>query len=298
MDVRIDVDRIDHAAGLDPAVDALGRAVDRGLPKGPVKDALHGTWLGHPLHPLLTDLPIGCFTSATALDLLGGARLAPAAQRLVGAGVLAAVPTAAAGLADWSELDRGSKRAGLVHAAANAVALACYAASWLARRKGHRGRGVLLALAGSGATTVGGYLGGHLSYRRGAGVARTAFEDQPVAWTPVCDASALAERELTRVDAAGAPVLLWRDGERIRALADVCTHLGGPLHEGTVRDGCVVCPWHGSTFRLADGRVERGPAQNPQPAYDARVVDGRVEVRRRAAGMDRAGADPVVTSRA
>lgn len=281
MDVRLDVERLDYATGLDPVVEALVAASDKVIPAGAIRNTLQGTWLGHPLHPLLTDLPIGCWTSAVLLDLLGGTRMAPAAQRLVGAGVVAALPTAAAGAADWTALARPGARAGVVHAAANTVALALYAASWRARRKGRRARGIALSFAGSAAVTVGGYLGGHLTYRQAASVSRNADEEGPLEWTEVADAAAVSDRKPTLVDADGVGVVVYRDGDRWDALADRCTHAGGPLHEGEVHDGCITCPWHGSTFRLDDGTVERTPAVSPQPAFDVREVAGKVQVRRR-----------------
>ena len=285
MDVRVQVERLDWSPALDRPVEVLGKVAGKLLPKGTVKDVLHGTWLGHPLHPLLTDLPIGCWTNAMLLDVVGGERGRPAADLLGGAGVLLALPTAAAGRADWSELDRPAARTGVVHAAANVIGLALYSASWVARRRGRRGQGVALSFLGATAATVGGFLGGHLSYRRGAGVSRNAFEDPPKDWAVVLDEAELAERAPARVDVDGVAVLLYRDGERIFAVSAVCSHVGGPLEEGEIGDGdqpAVTCPWHGSTFRLANGVPVRGPAQSPVPTFDARVSMGKVQVRRRA----------------
>lgn len=157
---------------IDGLVDALDRGVSTWLPRGPLKDLAHGVWLGHPLHPVLSDLPIGFWTSAWVLDIAGGARAEPAADALVGLGVLSAAPTVIAGAADWSELDRPARRDGVVHALANATATVLYAASFVSRRAGHRRIGVALGFAGAAAATAGGYLGGHLVFRRGAGVDR------------------------------------------------------------------------------------------------------------------------------
>src|SRR2546423_6577553 len=179
MDIRLDVERIDNAAALDPAVKAVRNAVNSALPPGPLRDTLNGVWLGHPLHPLLTHVALGLWTGALVLDVVGGKKGRKAADRLIALGVLSAVPTAAAGLADWDDLDPPELRAGLVHAAANTTAVVLFSSSWVARKRGRRGRGFLLALAGSAATTVGGYLGGHLTYRLGAGVNRNAFEHLP-----------------------------------------------------------------------------------------------------------------------
>lgn len=156
------VARVEEADALDRPAVALQRAVDRVLPSGAAKDLLRGTWLGHPLHPMLTDLPIGFWTSAWVLDILGPRRHRDAARVLVGLGVVSALPAAASGLSDWSATGGGSRRVGLVHAAANASAAVLYLGSWWARRRGHLARGVALGWGGAVAATVGGHLGGHL----------------------------------------------------------------------------------------------------------------------------------------
>lgn len=281
--------KLEQAAALDPAAGAVERLVQRALPRGPVKDALHGVWLGHQLHPLLIALPIGFWSSAGLLDLVGGRSSRGAAQRLVAAGVLVAVPTAASGLADWSELGlvKAPKRVGLVHAAANTLTLGLYGASWWARRQGDQARGRALALVGAAGLAVGGYLGGHLAYAQAVGVNRNADAAKgPTDWTDAGAASDLSEDGLLRVEAAGQPVVLARVGGQLRGLLATCSHYGGPLDEGDVTgsgpDACVVCPWHRSAFRLRDGGVVHGPATVPQLAFDVRVVDGRLQVRARA----------------
>lgn len=154
---------LDGAEGLDAVADPIHGALDRRMP-GRVRSILQGEWLGHPLHPMLTDLPIGFWTSAWVLDLVGGERSQPVADAFVAAGVAMAVPAVWAGWADWIELPREKRRAGLVHAGANAAATGLYAASLLARRRGARGLGVGLGHAGAAVATVGGYLGGHLAF--------------------------------------------------------------------------------------------------------------------------------------
>jgi nitrite reductase/ring-hydroxylating ferredoxin subunit/uncharacterized membrane protein len=265
---------------LDAPAKRLAKVVRSALPGGPVKDVLSGTFLGHPLHPLLTDLPIGSWTSALMLDWVGGPESRTGARRLIAAGILAALPTAAAGYSDWADTEVSSpavRRTGMVHAAANVTALGFFTASYLARRRGRGGRG--LALTGAGALVAGGHLGGHLAYVEGVGVNQTAFEEGPGDWTPTVTEEELSEGPLC-ARAGDVDVLIVRDGDGIRALDNRCTHRGGPLHDGEVTDGCVTCPWHGSRFRLADGSVERGPASSPQPLYETRVTDGRIEVRR------------------
>lgn len=280
--------QLERARALDPATDALAGVANRVLRPGPVKDLLHGTWLGHPVHPVLVAVPIGLWTGASVLDLTGDRR---GARRLVAAGVLSALPTAATGLADWSELGqaRRPRRVGLVHAVANWSTIAVYVASWQARRRGEHVRGAALALVGAGGLGVGGYLGGHLAYSQAVGVNRNHdVVARPEDWTDVAAESDLVEGRPLRVDVKGQPAVLVRSGGEVHALGAVCSHWGGPLDQGSVQDGCVECPWHGSRFWLADGSVERGPATFPQPLYDVRITAGRVEVRARAAAPAKA----------
>jgi nitrite reductase/ring-hydroxylating ferredoxin subunit/uncharacterized membrane protein len=276
------VRRISRNKRLDIVGQALGGTVGKFVKPGPVKDLLSGTWLGHALHPLLTDLPIGSFTSAMALDLLGGEEAAGGAQTLIGLGILSAVPTALSGLSDLSDVYEERDRAvGAAHALSNTATLACYGLSYLARRRGRRGIGIFLSFAGSAAMSWSAYLGGHLSLRRGIGVNHTAFEEPISDWTAVLDDKELQEGEAKNVSAGGNQVLLYRFAGEICALSDVCNHAGGPLHEGDIDGLGVTCPWHGSHFDLTDGSVLRGPATAPQPSYEARVQDGKIEVRSR-----------------
>jgi nitrite reductase/ring-hydroxylating ferredoxin subunit/uncharacterized membrane protein len=247
--------------------------------RGKARDALTGAWLGHALHPVLTDLPIGFWTSAFTLDLIGGRRSRAAAQRLVGLGVLTALPAAAAGAADWSDTAGKDRRVGLVHAALNSAAIACFTASWFARRRGRHARGVLYGLAGSTVATGGGFFGGHLVQRLGIGVDHTVYDELPSVWTPTRPAADWLDDTPIRVDVDGTPVVVVREDGEWFGLAARCTHAGGPLDEGEVRDGCVKCPWHGSRFRLIDGTVAQGPAFAPQPVVAVRVRDDVVEVR-------------------
>jgi nitrite reductase/ring-hydroxylating ferredoxin subunit/uncharacterized membrane protein len=265
---------------LDPPAFKVLEVVNRAIAPGRLRDALSGAFLGHTLHPLMTDLPIGSWTSAMVLDLTAGRAGRKAARRLIGTGILASLPTALTGAVEWADSAGrrpSTRRLGLVHASANVTALSLYGASYLARRRGRGGRG--LALAGGAALAVGGHLGGHLAYVNGEGVAVTSFESGPRNWIPTVAEAGLAEGRPACVLAGDVPVLLVREGERIHALADHCNHRGGPLHEGEVADGVVTCPWHGSKFRLQDGSVERGPASSPQPAFEARVQGGTIEVR-------------------
>jgi nitrite reductase/ring-hydroxylating ferredoxin subunit len=273
------VRRIERFTALDKVAKPLAGLVGKAVRPRGVRNLLSGTKLGHPAHPMLTDLPIGAWSMSALLDTVGGASAEPAADLLIGAGILSAIPTAMTGLNDWSDTIGGETRVGVVHAGANVAALGLYGASLLARRGGRRGRGKALGFAGLGVLMVGGYLGGHLSFARAVNVNHTAFEHGPQEWTPVLADAELGEGDHRRVTAGEATVLLVRDDGQLYALANTCSHAGGPLDEGELVDGCVVCPWHGSTFRLTDGSIVRGPASTPQPAYQARVRDGKIEVR-------------------
>lgn len=276
--------KLERAKALDPVADGVERVVHTVLPRGPVKDALHGRWLGHAVHPLLVTLPIGMWTGSLAFDLTGDDK---AAKRLVGLGLLSVAPTAAAGLADWSELGsaRRPKRVGLVHAASNTVTAALFAASWLARSRGDHTRGRTLSLAGALTMAAGGYLGGHLSYSEGVGVNRNADEAKaPLDWTDAAAGTDVVEASPHRVDVDGQAVVLVRRAGTVHAMGAICSHWGGPLDEGELAltsggDACLVCPWHQSEFRLEDGSVARGPATSPQTSYDVRETGGRLEVR-------------------
>jgi nitrite reductase/ring-hydroxylating ferredoxin subunit/uncharacterized membrane protein len=271
--------RLEEADALDEPAAKLAEVVHAATQPRLVKNALSGTWLGHRFHPLMVPLPIGFWTGALIFDLIATRPARWAADVLVGSGVVAAVPTAAAGLSDWSDTYGGARRVGLVHASVNTLALTCYSASLVARLLGRRKAGVGLGLAGAAAITVGGYLGGHLSYVQAIGVERKAFAGGPKEWTAVLDTAELEEGRPRVVQAGDTEVMLFREGGRLHALWATCTHEGGPLAEGRFADGCVTCPWHGSTFRLADGEVVRGPAAASQPVYETRVSDGKIEVR-------------------
>ena len=262
--------------------ETVGKLADR-IGPGPVKDLLSGTWLGHPLHPMLTDLPIGAWTSAFVLDVVGGERAADAARMLVGVGVVAAVPTAVSGWSDWADTEGEDRTIGLTHALGNIAATALYGASWLARKGGRRGLGIALAMAGGGIASGTAYLGGHLVYGRGVGVDTTAFDRVPKGWTAAMSAEDLPGEGSVEVPVRGVPIMIVRRNGQLFALHDRCTHRGGPLHRGELDGDTVTCPWHGSCFRLSDGGIVRGPATAPQPSYEVRIQGANVEVRRRTA---------------
>jgi nitrite reductase/ring-hydroxylating ferredoxin subunit len=279
------VEALEAAGGLDGPGKAVGKAVRGALSPGAVKDALSGTWLGHALHPLLTDVVIGSFVSASLLDVLGGDADGSAAERLIGVGIAAYGPTALTGVNDWADTevtDDRVRRIGLVHAGSNLTALGLYTASLAARRRGARGRGKLLGLSGAAVLAAGGYLGAHMSFVQGVGPNQTAFDEGPDEWTPAVDAGDLADGEPKAAVVGDTPVLLVRHGDSVHALHDRCSHRGCLLSDGEVDGHLVVCACHGSRFDLRDGSVDRGPATAPQPAYEAREREGRIEIRLRA----------------
>lgn len=264
---------------LDPLATVLEALADRTVTPPLLRDALSGTWLGHPLHPLLVAVPIGSWVGASVLDVLGRRNDRLAARRLVGLGLVAAFPTALAGLSDWRYTAGPERRIGAAHALANYASLALYGASWCARRSGGDRAGATLALLGSGTLAAGGYLGGHLSYAHGVGVDTTAFQAPPDEWTPVADEGEVGGDALERVEAGGVAVLLAQVDGSLVAYGDRCSHRGGPLSEGRREDDCVRCPWHDSRFDLRDGSVTGGPATRPQPRYEVRTEGGRIEIR-------------------
>jgi nitrite reductase/ring-hydroxylating ferredoxin subunit/uncharacterized membrane protein len=275
------VDRIGRATSLDGVAGAIRDVTKKLLRPGRFKDALHGVWLGHPVHPALAQFAVGCFTSAALLDMTGDRQ---GAARLIRFGVLGSLPAAMAGLADYAEGHEEQQRIGVVHAAANTVALGCYLVSLRLRATGRPG-GVLTGLTGFSLAATGAALGGDLAFRWASGPNHAAEVPHagPADWTDLGAVADFAEGEPVRVMAGLIPVLvLLADGEFF-VLHDRCSHMAAPLHQGDVveQDGdrCVVCPWHRSVFRLADGAIVRGPATAPQPVLDHRVTDGRLEAR-------------------
>ena len=274
------ISRLDQASSLDGLV-AVGQRAARLIPPGGFRDALHGTWLGHPLHPMLVQAAAGTWLSASILDLTGSDDRA--ARSLAAAGLAASVPAIAAGAADWSEQHEQQMRVGVIHALANAVAVACYGGSLLTRsRRASHG----LRLGGLAALGAGGLLGGHLSFRLAGGANHAEAVPHLIepGWQPLMAAKDLPDGKPVRLLLGEVPVLVVRDGSQVHVLADRCSHMSGPLSDGDLGDGCVTCPWHGSIFRLSDGKVIQGPATAPQPVFQSRVTDGTLQVRLPGAG--------------
>ncbi len=291
------IGRIEAEARLDEAGRVLETAMARpaqvaGAPAQALGDALHGTGFGHPVHPMVVTVPIGAWTLAVALDLLarlGFARRRPAdrtSRTAIRLGAVGAVAATATGLADWQHLNERARRVGLVHAAVNGTALALMLLSLGLRGRGRQGAGQLASAAGWASMAVGGYLGGHLVYRQRVGVDHADRSPVPRDFTAVARLDDLQEDQPRRVmlrDAEAAldvPVVLVRHRGQIRAMGARCSHLGGPLDQGWVLQGQLVCPWHGSRFALDSAQPTAGPATCAQPRYDVRLRDGHVEIRR------------------
>ncbi len=245
-----------------------------------VKNAMHGVWLGHPLHPVFTDIPIGAWTAALAIDACadGDRGMHRAATVALGVGLLGAAASAVTGLTDWSETDGRARREGLLHGLLNIAATAFTAVAYAQRISNGGDRGRACAWTGYAIALGSAYLGGDLVYGHRIGVTHAAV-DQPEQFTAVAQTADVPEGSMRRAHQEGADVLLVRQRGRLCGLAHPCAHLGGPLSEGTLKDGSVVCPWHGSEFALDSGRVINGPATQPQPVFEVRERDHRIEVK-------------------
>ncbi len=281
------IDRVARNPALDPIADAiqpeLRRLLDGTGSSAWLKNALHGTWLGHSLHAIITDIPIGAWTVAAILDALevaGRRDLAPGADAAVLIGIAGGVGAIVTGLAEWSDTKDEPKRLGLAHALLNDAGFSAYVLAFILRRTGKRGAGIATAFFGYGMISLAAYLGGELSFGMQIGVKHTAEPvEPPEAFTAVLPEHDLEIDRPTRVDLAGAPVLLVRDEHGIHAISAVCTHRGAPLDQGALADGCIVCPWHGSRFAIRDGSVREGPATFPQARFETRVLAGQIELR-------------------
>ena len=282
------VEYITTLSWLDRASDAVHRVALRVLGTGErrrrLRDFLHGTWLGHPLHPAVTDVPIGAWTATALLDALDSRSRAGAYRRAADAalalGLGGAVVSAASGVADWSWTYGQTRRVGFAHALLNSLAMLCYGGSLLGRLIGRRRGALGLSTAGYLCALGGAFLGGELVYRLGMAVNRNAWTAGPPDFSAVMPASGLPEGRSTRATVDGVDLLLVRRGGQIWAVEQTCSHEGGPLAEGELRDETITCPWHGSQFRITDGAVVHGPATAPLPRFEVRVREGMIEVRR------------------
>jgi nitrite reductase/ring-hydroxylating ferredoxin subunit/uncharacterized membrane protein len=286
LELRV-VDSLAQQKWLGQASKSVQKAV-QGLFKAggsaaqPIADVLHGTWLGHPLHPVLTDIPIGAWTTALALDTLdrlGERDYSAGADAAIALGLAGAVGAAASGLTDWKETQERPLRIGLIHGSLNVGATLLYTTSLLLRRAGARSAGQATAIAGYLLTIVAAYLGGDMVFRDQIGVSHSEPVWSALKFTAVLPDAKLAENEPRRVEVGERRIVLVRQDGQIYALAERCSHLGGPLSDGEIENGCIICPWHGSRFALDDGHPVDGPATVPQATFETRVRDGQIEVR-------------------
>ncbi len=296
---------IAHQDWLKPVEETVQQGIHRvfrsaGNTGQKAKNALHGTWLGHPLHVVLTDLPIGAWTATLVFDMIDALsdsrEFGVAADRALTVGIVGAVGAAITGLTDWQDTDPPARRIGLAHGLLNVGGVALFTASLFARRRKSRGYGRALAALGYAIASFSAFLGGSLVYGQRLGVDHTAGQEFPDDFVPVLAESELSEGSLRRVDYRGTPILLAKRNQRIFALAHTCSHLGGPLSDGEFIDGSVKCPWHGSRFALEDGRVLDGPAVHPQPCLETRVRNGHIEVTKRVAELSTGGTASLPTA--
>lgn len=264
---------------LDKALYADGRP---SLQK--IRNFLNGTWLGQPLHVVLTDVPIGAWTVAMvfdALDLVRNRReFSLAADTSVEMGLLGAAGAAVTGLTDWSDVDPPARRLGLIHGLLNVGVTALFTTSLVFRKRKSRTASRVAAGLGYALLSLSAHLGGKMVYEKRVGVDRTAGEVFPKDFVAVLAESKLAESTPTRAVHEGVPILLVRRGQRMFAMAETCSHFSGPLSEGKLVGDSIVCPYHASRFALDDGRVLDGPAVHPQPCLEVRVRNGQIEVRK------------------
>ncbi len=250
---------------------------------------LNGTWIGHPLHPAITDVPIGAWVIAAIFDIIwlispsSLAWAARGAEVAVALGILGALGAAVTGLADWSDTYGSERRVGLNHAIFNTTALILYIISFILRLTQASGDSIIAAITGFiglSAVLYAAYLGGEMVFTKGTNVNHTAWEAGSDDYEAVLPVESVEENKLYRVTASGVPVVLMRQGLQFYAISATCSHAGGPLDEGPLEGDVVQCPWHGSRFCMRDGRVLTGPATVKAPRYDVRVRNGQIEVKR------------------
>lgn len=258
--------------------------LDNGEKAREVADVLHGKQIGHALHPILTDVTIGSWTLGVMFDALSYLFLSrtsrKAANRLITLGTISAVPTALAGIMDYSTIKQNAASYGALHGLLNSVAFFLFFRSVKARFSGHYIPAFFYSFIGLGFAMVSAWLGGDLVYRHRIGVNHAQDADGPAEWTSVLPVDELGNRERLRVEVDDLPVMLYREDDDVYAIGAVCSHAGGPLEEGMVDNLCVQCPWHDSVFDLRDGHVVHGPATFAVAAYETRIFNGQIQVRR------------------
>jgi len=281
---------IDRQRWLEPVADFVQKVVAGsykllGKPGHDLKTLVHGTWLGHPLHPVLTDIPIGAWTLAVLFDIIyvfqRTQSWGSAADVTIFVGLLAALGAAVTGYTDWNETVDRERRVGIAHGLLNTAAIVIYLVSLIIRVSGgSRGLAIVLALIGYATIVTAAYLGGELVFSIGTGVNHHAWQEVPTKFTRVMLEGQLTDNMLVKAMAGDTPILLLKRGNTICAISETCSHAGGPLSEGELDGNLVQCPWHASRFDVCTGQVRGGPATVSQVRYETRVQNGQIDVRR------------------
>ena len=283
---------VDRQKWLDDLSDSIQPLVNNAFSSGGeaghvVKDLLNGVWLGHPLHPVITDVPVGAWTLTELLDLISAARgddpgLDAASDISLAAGIVAALGAAVTGITDWSDVGGSQRRMGLAHGLINVVGLTLNLGSLALRSTGNprnRGASRVLSAAGYLVSATAAYVGGELVYGLGQAVNRDAWVDGPEKYTDVASVDELPDGEMVKVELDGRPIVLLKHEDGTHAFEGTCPHFGCGLWDGKLEGHILTCPCHGSQFDVTDGTLVHGPATAPVPSYEVRVRKGRVEVR-------------------
>ncbi len=246
-------------------------------------DIVHGKQIGHPLHPILTDITVTSWTLGLLFDILSFTTRIKMFEKtgdyLTGIGTMSAIPTALAGILDYSTIKKKSSQYGATHGILNGIAMFWYLRSLKSRLGGNKFSATIFSILGLSFAMSGAWLGGELVYRHKIGV-NHAPESNLNEWTATITVDDLSENEPMRVEANDEPILLFRQGDVISAISAVCSHAGGPLEQGKVMDSvCIECPWHQSVFDMRTGVIVHSPATTPQPQYAVRINNGKVEVK-------------------
>src|SRR3984893_6319751 len=281
---------IDRQRWLGPVADCLQKVVAcdykaLGKTGRDVKTLATGTWLGHPLHPVLTDIPLGAWTLAVLFDIIylfkGTHGWISAADLAVFVGLLGALGSALTGYTDWSTTFGRERRVGIAHGLLNTAVIVVYLVSLIIRvSHGSRGLASVLALIGYGIGLTAAFRGGDLVFSIGTGVNHHAWQEVPTKFTKVMLEGQLTDNMLVKAMAGDTPILLYKKGNTVCAISETCSHAGGPLSEGELDGDIVQCPWHGSRFDICTGLVKGGPATISQVRYETRIQNGQIEVRR------------------
>jgi nitrite reductase/ring-hydroxylating ferredoxin subunit/uncharacterized membrane protein len=280
---------VDSQRWLEPVADFLQKIVGGtykalGSPGTALKSFNHGTWLGHPLHPVLTDIPLGTWTMAVLFDIIyifnRSQTWVSAADLTIFIGVLASLAVAVTGYTDWNETVDRERRVGVAHGLINTLVILLYIISLIVRVSGgSRGFAIVVSFIGYALVLSAAYLGGELVFSIGTGVNHHAWQPVPDKFTRVMLEGQLNEGVLVRGLAGDTPILLYKKGDTVCAISETCSHAGGPLSEGEIVGNLVQCPWHASHFDLCSGAVKQGPATVSQVRYETRVQNGQIEVK-------------------